>query len=268
MRKFKCLLIGAAFLFLSQYAYAAEPPAVTAEAVIVMDAENARVICARNAFEARPPASLTKVLTAIVALDMANLQEICTVSPNAAATIESHVGLKAGERIYLEEVLYGVLLRSGNDACVAIAEHIGESETHFAQMMNLKADILGCVNTNFVNSNGLPEEKHYSCAYDLALMTRYALTNEKFREIVSREEYTMHWIGGRTKNIRNTNRLLYVYDGAIGVKTGTTNEAGQCLIAAAEREGRCYIAVVLKSKDRFTDCSKLLDYAFSLKEKE
>ena len=101
MRKFKCLLIGAAFLFLSQYAYAAEPPAVTAEAVIVMDAENARVICARNAFEARPPASLTKVLTAIVALDMANLQEICTVSPNAAATIESHVGLKAGERIYL-----------------------------------------------------------------------------------------------------------------------------------------------------------------------
>lgn len=266
MRKYKIAVITLLLIFLSQSAYGAELPAVTSEAVIVMDAADGRIICARNCFEKRPPASLTKVMTAILAIECADLEEICTVSPVAAATKESHVGLKQDERLTLEDLLYGAMLRSGNDACVAIAENIGDDEAHFAKMMNLKAAVLGCVNTNFTNSNGLPDDNHYSCCYDLALVTRYALQNENFRQIVATESYTMHWLGGREKNIYNTNRLLYVYDGAIGVKTGTTNAAGQCLIAAAERDDKCYIAVVLKSKDRFSDCTKLLDYAFSLKE--
>lgn len=252
--------------FFSLAAGAAQPPGVTAEAVIVMDAHDGRIICERNGWERRPPASLTKVMTAVLALELADMDDVFVVSDLAAETGESHIGLRSGEQIKMQDVLYGAMLRSGNDACVVIAENIADSEAHFAQMMNLKARLLGCRDTNFVNSNGLPHEEHYSSCYDLAVMTRYALQNEQFRRIVAAEQYTMRWLNGREKTIRNTNRLLVLYDGAIGVKTGTTNAAGQCLIAAAERDSECYITVVLKSKDRFGDSSKLLDYAFSLKE--
>ncbi len=266
MNKIAALTAVVSVLFFATPACGAEPPMVTAEAVIVMDAACGKIICERNCFERRPQASLTKVMTAILAVECAAPDDLCTVSAKAAATKESHVGLKNGDVLSTEDVLYGAMLKSGNDACVALAENIGESEEHFVRMMNLKALLLGCTNTNFVNSNGLPAENHYSSCYDLALMTRYALKNEDFCRIVATESYTMHWSGGREKTIHNTNRLLYVYDGAIGVKTGTTDAAGQCLIAAAKRDDRCYIAVVLKSKDRFADCIKLLDYAFSLKE--
>lgn len=239
---------------------------VSAEAAIVMDAESGEVICELDAYSPRPPASLTKVMTAILALEKAEMDDVCVVSKEAAATGESHIGFVAGEEITLENLLYGALLKSGNDACVAIAENVGDDMEQFVAMMNLKAKLIGCKNTHFTNTNGLPDENHYSTCYDLALISRYALQNEMFAEIVGTQSYTMEWVGGRKKEINNTNRMLSIYDGAIGVKTGTTNAAGQCLIAAAERGGKCYIAVVLKSQNRFLDCTKLLDYAFSLED--
>ena len=158
-------------------------------------------------------------------------------------------------------------MKSANDACVALAEHMAGSEEAFVQNMNLQACLLGCANTNFKNSNGLPAEDHYSSAYDLAVMTRAAMQNEIFAEIVQKQQHMVRWTDGRQLLVRNTNRLLREYPGAIGVKTGTTNEAGQCLIAVAEKEGKRIIVVVLKSKNRFLDAVNLLDYGLSSQRK-
>ncbi len=238
-------------------------PALTAEAAILMDYQSGEIIYSKNAYESRPPASLTKVMTTILAIEhQPDLSYVATVSPLAAATEESRINLRAGEQITLENLLYGALLKSGNDACVAIAENIALDEEDFIWRMNLKAQLLGCIGTSFENTNGLPNDHHQSCAYDLAVITRYALQNDTFSEIVQTPYKTIHWVGQRTVQIKNTNRLLQFYPGAIGVKTGTTNKAGQCLIAAAEREGHCLIAVVLKSQNRFLDATNLLDYGF------
>ena len=155
-------------------------------------------------------------------------------------------------------------MKSANDACVALAEYMAGTEKNFVQNMNLQACLLGCKDTNFCNSNGLPAEGHYSSAYDLALMTRAAMQNETFAAIVQKQQYMVHWQDGRQLLVRNTNRLLREYPGAIGVKTGTTNEAGQCLIAVAEKAGKRVIVVVLKSKNRFYDAVALLDYGLSM----
>lgn len=235
-------------------------PEISAEAAIVMDLATGEVIYEKAAFEQRPPASLTKVMTAYLALKLGDLQEIADVSPYAAATGESTLNLKAGEKITLENLLYGALLRSANDTCVAIAELIAGEEEYFVEMMNLQGKLLGCQNTQFCNTNGLPDAEHYSSAYDLALITRAALQEPVFRQIVAEKEKVIVWEGKRQQKVKNTNRLLNEYPGAIGVKTGTTNAAGQCLIAAATSEAREVVVVVLKSKNRFADGKILLDY--------
>lgn len=241
----------------------AAQPKISAEAAILIDADTGNILYSKNHLEPRPPASLTKVMTAILAIEKGNLEDVVTISKKASQTGESSLNLMEGEKITLKNLLYGALLKSGNDACVAIAEHIASSEEDFVNQMNLKAQILGCFNTNFVNTNGLPEKNHYSCPYDLALITRYALQNPVFKEIVSTPTYTVNWEeSGRKRIIKNTNRLLDTYYGATGVKTGTTIEAGQCLIASATRENRNLIAVVLKSRNRFYDAKVLLDYGF------
>ena len=154
-------------------------------------------------------------------------------------------------------------MKSGNDACVAIAEGISPTVEEFVGLMNLKAKLLGCTNTNFVNTNGLPHNNHYTSALDLAVITRYALNNPIFANCGNSNK-TIQWENSsRKKYIQNTNKLLTIYPGANGVKTGTTDKAGQCLIASATREGRTLIAVVLKSHNRYGDASKLLDYGFN-----
>lgn len=240
-------------------------PKVTAEAAVLLDYQSGEILYSKNAYDSRPPASLTKVMTAILAIErQRDLNQVATVSAQAAATGESRLNLYAGEQITLENLLYGALLKSGNDACVAIAETVAEDEDDFIWRMNLKALLLGCTATTFQNTNGLPNEAHLSCAYDLAVITRYALQNETFCQIVAMPYATVHWVGSRQVKIKNTNRLLQFYPGAIGVKTGTTDAAGQCLIASARRDDRCLIAVVLKSQNRFLDASNLLDYGFQL----
>ena len=239
-------------------------PAITAEAAVVMDLDTGQVLYGKGEHERRPPASLTKVMTGYLAGKQFQAQQWITVSETAASTGESSLNLKTGDVLTVEALLHGALMKSANDACVALAEYMAGTEKNFVQNMNLQACLLGCKDTNFCNSNGLPAEGHYSSAYDLALMTRAAMQNETFAAIVQKQQYMVHWQDGRQLLVRNTNRLLREYPGAIGVKTGTTNEAGQCLIAVAEKAGKRVIVVVLKSKNRFYDAVALLDYGLSM----
>ena len=238
-------------------------PAITAEAAVVMDLDTGQVLYGKGEHERRPPASLTKVMTGYLAGKQVQAQQWITVSETAASTGESSLNLKTGDVLTFDALLHGALMKSANDACVALAEYMAGTEKNFVQNMNLQACLLGCKDTNFCNSNGLPAEGHYSSAYDLALMTRAAMQNETFAAIVQKQQYMVHWQDGRQLLVRNTNRLLREYPGAIGVKTGTTNEAGQCLIAVAEKAGKRVIVVVLKSKNRFYDAVALLDYGLS-----
>ena len=239
-------------------------PAITAEAAVVMDLDTGQVRYGKGEHERRPPASLTKVMTGYLAGKQFQAQQWITVSETAASTGESSLNLKTGDVLTFDALLHGALMKSANDACVALAEYMAGTEKNFVQNMNLQACLLGCKDTNFCNSNGLPAEGHYSSAYDLALMTRAAMQNETFAAIVQKQQYMVHWQDGRQLLVRNTNRLLREYPGAIGVKTGTTNEAGQCLIAVAEKAGKRVIVVVLKSKNRFYDAVALLDYGLSM----
>lgn len=243
-------------------AYAQSIPAITAEAAILMDLNTGEVLYGKQEHQKRPPASLTKVMTGyLAAKHMLDREQFVTISTFAAETGESSLDLKPDDVLSFEHLLYGALLKSANDACVAIAEYIAGSEEAFIDMMNLQACLLGCANTKFKNTNGLPEENHYSSAYDLAVMTRAAMQNQTFAQIVQTKNHLVQWQDGRKLLVHNTNRLLREYPGAIGVKTGTTNEAGQCLIAVAERDERKVVVVVLKSKNRFYDATVLLDYA-------
>lgn len=237
-------------------------PSVTAEAAIVMDAGTGRVLYAKNQHQPRPIASTTKIMTALLAIKCGHLKETVTVSPRAAGVEGSSIYLRAGEKLSLEELLYGALMRSGNDACVAVAEHIAGSEQAFVNLMNHTARLLELKNTHFCNSNGLPHREHFSSAYDMAVITRLALKNPEFNEIVASRG---HVISGpkEPRLLGNTNKMLWRYQGADGVKTGTTNAAGRCLVSSATREGRRLIAVVLHSDNRYAESIKLLDYGFA-----
>lgn len=239
------------------------PPSITADAAILMEAHTGQILYAKNPHEPRPPASTTKIITALLALEGGRLDQVVTVSSRAAAVGECSMHLFPGQRLTLEQLLYGALLRSGNDACVAIAEHIAGSEHNFVLLMNQKARELGALDTHFCNPNGLPAQGHLSSAYDLALLTRYALKNPTFKAIVSTRYRSFCGSECGEYHLHNTNRLLWSYQGADGVKTGTTNEAGMCLVASASREGRQLISVVLHSNARYTDTMALLDYVFA-----
>ncbi|HHW42711.1 MAG TPA: D-alanyl-D-alanine carboxypeptidase [Desulfotomaculum sp.] len=239
------------------------PPRITADAAVLMDAATGQVLYAKNPHQPRPPASTTKILTALLALEGGRLDQVVTVSPEAAAVGESSMHLFPGEKMTLEQLLYGALLRSGNDACVAIAEHIAGNVNNFVWLMNRKARELGARHTHFVNPNGLPAAGHLSTAYDLALLTRYALRNHNFQRMVATRYHGFGVPHYGEYHLHNTNRLLWSYRGADGVKTGTTSAAGMCLVASASRDGRQLITVVLHSDDRYGDTMALLDYGFA-----
>lgn len=245
---------------LSMEAFNGEEPEINARSAIVMDFDSGRVLYQKYAFIKRPMASTTKVMTAITALENCNLNEEVTVSRNAAMVQGSTINLKTGEKLTMKELMYGLLLRSGNDASIAIAEHIGGSLEGFLQMMNDKARDIGAHNTHFTTPHGLDETGHYSTAYDMALITRYALKNPIFNEIVKTQSIQ---VGKRL--MYNTNEMLMGYAGADGVKTGYTGKAGRCLITSATRDGRRYISVVLfcdSRNQRALSSKKILDYAF------
>ena len=231
---------------------------VSAHSAILMDADTGQVLYEKNAREESLIASTTKIMTALVVLEQGTPEETVTV-PQAAVGIEgSSMYLKAGEQLTVRQLIYGMMLSSGNDAAVALALHMDGSIEAFAQRMNEKARALGLRHTHFSNPNGLDSEENYSTAYDLALITRAALNTEGFSEIVS------------TKTIRcgahdlvNHNKLLWQYEGALGVKTGYTKKAGRILVGAAEQKGRRLISVTINAPDDWRDHKAMLDHGFS-----
>lgn len=238
-------------------------PSVTAHSAILIDAQTGEVLYERQSRKVCPPASTTKIMTAILALELSRDNEIVTVSEKADKVGESSIYLKKGDRIKMSELIEGALVKSGNDACVAIAEHTAGTVDSFVELMNKKALTIGAVNTHFVNPNGLPEKNHYSSAYDLALMARYALQNGKFAELVKTKYASITFDQPpKTEQFKNTNKLLWTYTFSDGVKTGTTNEAGKCLVASAHKEEQKLICVVLNAPDRFGDAQRLFNWGF------
>ncbi len=236
---------------------------VSAQYACVIDSLSGRVLYEKNAYARHSMASTTKIMTALVALENGNAQDMVTVSANAAGTEGSSIYLKAGEKITLGDLLYGLMLESGNDAAIAIAEHIGGSVEKFAAMMNNKARELGAKNTQFRNPNGLDEEGHFTTAYDLALITRAALRNPVFAEIVSTKRKTIsNGEESYGRVLSNHNKLLSLYSGCDGVKTGFTKKTGRCLVSAATKNHVQAIAVTLNAPDDWNDHMRMLDYAF------
>lgn len=236
-------------------------PQLSARSAVLIDVETGQVLYNKHMHLKSFPASLTKVLTTIIALEEGNPQELVKVSRRAAYQEGSSIYLQEGEKIKLLDLLYGVMLASGNDAAVAVAEHIAGSIEDFAVMMNTKAREMGALNSNFINPSGLPDPDHYSTAYDLAMIMRYALKNGIFREITATRNKTIPWADNDWgRGLRNHNKLLWQYDDITGGKTGYTRAAGRCLVASAKREGREVVAVVLNAPDDWLDVRRLLDY--------
>lgn len=230
----------------------------------LMDSHTGQVLVSKGLDELRPVASTTKMMTAIMANEYAGLDEIAVVSQKAAKTAPFTIGLRYGQELTVSELLKVSLIRSSNDAAVVLAEHIAGDERLFAHLMSKKAFVIGAVNTHFENASGLPANNHYSTAYDLAQIGRYLLSNSYIAELVATRKVDFQHPGyAQPLTITNTNGLLEIYPGADGIKTGTTNAAGKCLVASATRNGRQLIAVVLKSGDRKGDCVRLLDYGFN-----
>ncbi len=263
----KILVFGAVLLFIlgifgGQTAQAA--PDITAGAYVLMEASSGRVLLCVNPDSKLPMASTTKVMTCILAIECGNLNEMVSVDESAVGVEGSSMYLQHGETLTLSDLIYGLMLSSGNDAAVAIAVHIGGSVEGFAQMMNEKAKSIGALATNFVTPNGLPDDNHYTTAYDLALITAYGMKNPTFREIVSSSKKDLPADDDSpARYLRSKNRILYEYEGGNGVKTGYTKAAGRCLVSAAFREDMQLIAVVLNDQDMFEDCKELMDYGFA-----
>lgn len=236
---------------------------VTAKSAIVIEAKTGQVIYEQDAESRRYPASTTKMMTLLLALEKGNLNDIVTASKTASETDGSSIWLENGEKQRLEDLLYAIMLVSGNDATVAVAEHIAGSVDAFAKQMTAKAKEIGATNTVFMNSSGLPDPNHYSTAHDLAKIAAYGYKNPLFAKIVSTKEKVIPWAGkDYGRDLGNENKLLWIYDGGNGVKTGYTEAAGHCLVAAAERNGIQLIAVVLDSEAMWQDSMALLDYGF------
>ncbi len=240
------------------------PPATTAKAMALLDAESGEFLCVKNADERLPMASTTKIMTALVALEHLPLDRMVTVPPEATGIEGSSIYLYAGEQITVETLLYALLLSSANDAAVALAIETAGSVADFAALMNQKATELGLSNTHFCNPNGLHDEAHFTTARELALLTAHALKNENFAKIVSTRRHTAPQNGtDATRLFLNHNRLLRSYEGTIGVKTGFTKAAGRCLVSAAEREGPTLVCVTLSCPDDWRDHTALLSWGFS-----
>ena len=240
-------------------------PSVSSNNAIVIDRKTQTVLYEKSAYQKVAMASTTKIMTCIIALENSNLNDIVTISKEADSIHGSTVGIKANTKISMQDLLYGLMLRSGNDCAIAIAEHISGNVEKFANLMNEKASSLGLTNTHFVTPHGLDDDNHYTTAYELAILTNYALKNPVFRKIVSTKNYTMS-ISGEQKQLSNTNELLGNLNGVYGVKTGFTFNAGRCLVSCAKRNELDIIVVVLGAntkKIRTIDSRNLIEYSFN-----
>ena len=241
------------------------PPSLSAVSAILMEGESGAVVLEKNARTRLPMASTTKIMTALVAIELAAPDTVIRVDERAVGTEGSSIYLCVGEELTLEELLYALMLESANDAAVAIAIGVSGSEAAFVDAMNAKADSLGLRDTHFANPHGLDAEAHYTTAYELAQIARVALQNPLLKTIVSTRKTTIpHQETDGVRLLVNHNKMLRQYDGCIGLKTGYTQKSGRCLVSAAERDGVTMISVTIDSPDDWNDHTKLLDYGFSL----
>ncbi len=242
-----------------------EEPKINSRAAIVLDRNSNIILYGKNINEKRKMASTTKIMTAICVIENGNLDDIVTISKKAAGTGGSRLGLKTNDKVSVKNLLYGLMLVSGNDSAVALAEHVGGSIEKFSIIMNNKAKQLGLKTTNFVTPHGLDNEEHYTTAYELAVLTNYALKNKIFANYVKTKNITID-INGYPKNLSNTNELLGYLDGVYGVKTGFTNGAGRCLVTACKQNNLDIISIVLGAdtkKYRTQDSIKIINYAMN-----
>ncbi|MDE5412617.1 D-alanyl-D-alanine carboxypeptidase family protein [Alkalihalobacterium chitinilyticum] len=235
------------------------------EAVILIDGKSGKVLYEKNSEQQMYPASITKIITGILAIEQADLSDTVTISKNAREVIGTRVYLLEGEEVELKKLVQGLLISSGNDAGLAIAEHISENEMNFARKMNqFVREKVGVDNTNFTNPHGLFDEEHYTTAYDMAKIAKYAMKNDTFREIVSTKE--LPWIGeGWETTIYNHNRMLWNYEGATGIKNGYVQKSGYTLVTSVQQGETELIAVTLNapsSKHAYRDMHRLFDYGF------
>ena len=291
-KKFKRVILSTLLLFIlttfSITSYAAEKITISSGAGLLIERSSDRILFEKNAYEIMYPASTTKILTAIVVLENAELDELATVSKNALETIPNGYvtcNLQIGEELSVKDLMYALMVKSANDAAVVLAEHVGGSVEGFADMMNQKAKEIGCKNTHFVNPNGIHDENHYTTAYDLYLMADYALSFEhtnEFRDFVSRTSYTLpatNLYPADDRIFSTTNELIkinnndridnYYYKNALGIKTGHTSQAGYCLVSSSNRDDLEFISVILDGgfdskglSERYTETIKLFNFGY------
>ncbi len=259
----KIIILLIPTVFLSVFAFSAYATDISAESCVVINAETKEIIYEKNAFQKRSMASTTKIMTSILAIESGKMNDKVTVTADAL-TEGSSIGLKEGYVLTLESLVYGMMLESGNDAANVCALYLGGSLESFSRIMNSKGKEIGMTRTNFVTPSGLDDEKHYSTAYDMAVLGAYCIRNPIFREICSDKNQKVDFITPEiTVNFSNHNRLLEECDGVFGIKTGFTKKSGRCLVSACERDGAVLICVTLNAPDDWNDHRKLYDLSFS-----
>lgn len=254
------------FLFIANISTVRAEPSVSAQSAILIEKSSGRVLYSKNADAKLPIASTTKILTALCAVDALgnDIDKIAEISNNAAGVEGSSMYLEPGEKMTVRELLYGLMLSSGNDASVAVAESVCGSVENFVELMNQTAARLGADSSHFTNPNGLPSDSHFSTAHDMAKITAAALDNPIFAETVKTKSYKIEGDGkAYSRTLTNHNKLLGMYEGCIGVKTGFTKAAGRCLVSAAEKNNMVLICVTLNAPNDWNDHISLLDYGFN-----
>ena len=258
------ILAAVVFSFLTIYAFGEHKEqgfSTSARSAVLYQPETDVFLYSKNADERLPMASTTKIMTALVAIENSNPSDIVEIDDSAIGVEGSSAYLKVGDVLTMDELLYALLLQSANDAAVAIACHVSGDIESFSALMNDKAKELGLTNTSFTNPHGLDSEEHYTTARELAIIASAALENEKFKEIVS--TYKKSFVSeDRSRTYVNHNKLLYLYDGCVGVKTGFTKRSGRCLVGAAEKDGLCFISVTLDAPSDWNDHSAMLNFGF------
>ena len=258
MRKFILATLCVAITVLGTLQFALNKSSfASAQAEIAMELSTGTVLSESNAHARLPMASTTKILTAIIIIDDCDLDEEIVVPDEAVGVEGSSIYLEREEKIDIRDLLYGLMLRSGNDSAVALAIHHSGSTEKFAAVMNERAREIGAKNSNFKNPSGLPDDEHYTTAYDLCTIACYAMKNEVFKEIVSTKNYT-----GKYKSFVNKNKILYKYEHANGIKTGYTLKAGRCLVSSAEQNGMDIVCVVLNCPEMYEQSIDIFEYCF------
>ena len=254
------IIIFAVFLL----PFKANAVSVSAKAAVVLNGDNSEVIYEKNANEKLPMASTTKIMTGLLLCEYGNFEREITVTAEMLRVEGSSMGLLAGDKVTLHDLLYGLMLASGNDAANVIAFVLGGSLDGFVKMMNEKAQELGLENTHFATPSGLDADDHYTTALELGKLAVYAMQNQEFRKAVSSEKAVLNYGNPPyRRSLTNHNKMLKMYDGAVGIKTGFTKKSGRCLVSAAERDGKFVVAVTLDAPSDWQDHAAMLDYGFS-----